>query len=215
MKYSEIVSGTVFGKLTVVRPVEKFDSQGRRIGTSECICACGTVVQVLNSSLRNGNTKSCGCSRIESIRKRCMTHGDGNRNCRLWRIWSAMKQRCYRPRYQHFKDYGGRGIIVCDEWLHDYSAFKEWACANGYDDTKSIDRINPDLNYDPSNCRWATVAEQQRNKRTNKKISVNGISLCVSEWAMRLGVSASSLYQFAHRGGNLEKRIKELKETRC
>lgn len=215
MKYSEIEPGTVFGKLTVVRPVDVRDSQGRRIGMSECRCSCGAVIQVRNSSLRNGNTKSCGCSRIESIRNRCTTHGDGNRNCRLWRIWSAMKQRCYRPRYQHFADYGGRGIRVCDEWIHNYAAFKKWACASGYDESKSIDRIDPNGNYEPSNCRWSDCKRQQRNKRSNCVITVNGISLCISAWSERLGVSSSMLYQLRHRGGDLCVRIRDLEAARC
>lgn len=126
-----------------------------------------------------------------------------------------MKQRCYRPKYEHFADYGGRGICVCDEWVHNYAAFRKWASQNGYDNGKSIDRIDPNGNYEPVNCRWVPLAEQQRNKRSNLMITVRGVTLCLSAWCKRLGVSQSSLYQFKYRGGNVEERIKELEAARC
>lgn len=215
MKYRPIKPGSVFGDLTVIEHVYLADDEGNHHHCSKCRCTCGNEIVVLNTSLRYGNTISCGCSRVKKIKQRCTTHGDGNRKVRLYRIWSAMKQRCYRPRYEHFADYGGRGIRVCDEWLHDYMAFKKWAYANGYDDSKSIDRIDPNGNYEPSNCRWANWTEQQRNKRSNCVITVNGISLSVSAWSERLGVSSSMLYQFRHRGGDLELRIRELEAAKC
>lgn len=126
-----------------------------------------------------------------------------------------MKNRCYRPSYVHFADYGGRGIEVCHEWVHDYPAFREWAVANGYDNAKTIDRIDQNGNYEPSNCRWASWKGQQRNRRSNVVITVNGMSLCIAAWSERLGVSSSSFYQFRHKGGNLEARIMEMEAARC
>lgn len=215
MKYKPINPGSVFGDLTVIEHVYLLDGTGGRKHCSRCRCICGNEVTVPNASLRCGNSRSCGCSRARQIKLRCTKHGDGNRKVRLYRIWSAMKQRCYRPRYAHFADYGGRGIEVCNEWKHDYQAFKKWACSNGYDDSKSIDRIDPNGNYEPSNCRWASQTEQQRNKRSNRVITVNGISLNISAWSERLGISSSMLYQFRHRGGDIEVRIRDLETARC
>ena len=86
-------------------------------------------------------------------------------NTRLYGIWRGIKRRCLNPNYHHFKNYGGRGITVCDEWLESFKSFYDWAMSNGYQDDLSIDRIDNDKGYDPSNCRWVTMAEQNKNKR--------------------------------------------------
>ena len=91
---------------------------------------------------------------------------------RLYRIWNCMHNRCYRKSYHAFNHYGGRGIEVCDEWLHDFQAFYDWAIANGYGDDLSIDRIDPNKNYSPDNCRWVTMAEQNKNKRAKNGFKI-------------------------------------------
>lgn len=90
-------------------------------------------------------------------------HGDSK--TKLYYVWAEMIQRCTNPKHRRFEDWGGRGIEVCDEWKNDYSAFKEWALENGYREGLTIDRINNDMGYSPDNCRWATVNEQNKNKR--------------------------------------------------
>lgn len=110
----------------------------------------------------------------------CKTHG--MRWSRLYNIWTQMHQRCTNPNLEHFDRYGGRGITVCDEWSK-FEAFKEWSMSNGYKDDLSIDRIDVNGNYEPINCRWSTETEQQRNKRTNRFIKINGESKTVAEWA--------------------------------
>lgn len=106
-------------------------------------------------------------------------HRHGLSNTRIYRIWQGMKKRCYNPRSVHYKDYGGRGITVCDEWKQSAEAFYKWAIANGYEDNLSIDRIDNDGNYEPSNCRWATSKQQANNMRDgsitrnrNRKINI-------------------------------------------
>jgi hypothetical protein len=102
-----------------------------------------------------------------------LTKHDGSRT-KLYKVWTSMKQRCHNSADAKFHHYGGRGIKVCDEWMHNFGAFFEWAMANGYDETAprgqcTIDRINNDGNYEPSNCRWTTMAEQNRNQRPRRK----------------------------------------------
>ena len=131
-----------------------------------CKCDCGNERIVSSKSLRNGMTKSCGCLNKEMTIERSTTHG--LTNCRLFRIWMNMKTRCYNPNYKQRKDYGGRGICICGEWLSAFKCFYEWSMAHGYSDELSIDRINNDGNYEPGNCRWATIMEQRHNQRNTK-----------------------------------------------
>lgn len=154
------LTGNKYGRLTVIC------SNGP--GTTGemtwlCRCECGNIRIVRGSNLRKGLTSSCGCMQKEAVRKANLIHGLCD--ARIHRIWSAMKQRCYNPNATCYRNYGGRGIKVCDEWLHDFLKFKSWAEAHGYNDTLTIDRINNDGNYEPSNCRWITRAEQNKNKR--------------------------------------------------
>jgi hypothetical protein len=121
----------------------------------KCQCNCGNFTYVRRDKLVNKNTKSCGCSR-----KKIM----GLSKTRLYCIWNHMKKRCFSKKAINYKYYGGRGIIVCDEWRSNFVSFYNWAMTNGYRDNLSIDRINNDGNYKPDNCRWATRSEQERNK---------------------------------------------------
>lgn len=112
---------------------------------------------------------------------------------RLFKIWSSMQERCYRPKHKHFKDYGGRGITVCDEWKANFLAFKEWAETNGYTDKLTLDRKDVEGNYTPENCRWATMKEQQNNRRNNHYVELNGISHTITEWSEILGIKKTTI----------------------
>ena len=128
-------------------------------------------------------------------------HGDARNNhiARLNRIWRLMKNRCRNPNSEAYKNYGGRNVTVCDEWL-DYAAFKEWALSHGYRDDLTIDRINNDLGYCPENCRWITREQQQSNKRTNKYYTIGNETHYLNEWARIYGVSASAMINRMKRG---------------
>ena len=113
---------------------------------------------------------------------------------RLYRIWKAMKDRCYRKSNKHYHRYGGRGITICQEWQNDFQAFYDWAMANGYSDKLTIDRINNDGNYESDNCRWITNALQQSNKNNCQLLNYNGKTQTLSEWARELGINRGTLW---------------------
>ena len=135
-----------------------------RYGIYEC-GFCGTEFKTCISSVKSGETKSCGCYNIKRSRESNTKHGLGY--TRLYKIWKNMKDRTFNPKCNYYLDYGGRGITICEEWL-DVQNFYTWAMANGYSDELSIDRINNDGNYCPENCRWTTQIIQSRNQRIRK-----------------------------------------------
>lgn len=183
MKYQ--LEGRRFGRLTVL---EKSDLRSGKKVLWRCLCDCGKEVLVITSNLTGGNTKSCGCLHNEGNRK---THGQCG--TRLYRIWKLMKARCYQESSRIYKYYGGRGITVCDEWQK-FEPFHEWAMANGYGDDLTIDRINVNGNYEPSNCRWATNEEQHNNTRRNVMLTYNGETMSLSQWAHRLNMPVETLW---------------------
>ena len=149
----------IYGRLTVTDRAENTLAGQTRWN---CLCNCGNTPTVNGADLKRGRSRSCGCLQVEITVNRLTTHG--YKHSRLYRIWQAMKTRCSRPSYSCYHRYGGRGICVCEEWKRSFVAFKDWALANGYSDNLSIDRINNNGNYEPANCRWATLVEQARNK---------------------------------------------------
>ena len=136
-----------------------------------CKCICGTQKVIQGSLLLNGGTKSCGCLHKERTSAVKTTHG--LRKSNLYPVWRSMKSRCYNPSNERYPDYGGRGIIFCDEWL-DFQLFHSWALANGYKKGLSIERKDNDGNYCPVNCKWATSTEQNNNRRDNIQVLYQG-----------------------------------------
>lgn len=136
------------------------------------------------SNLQSGSVKSCGCLHLEINRTilRTLNITHDKTNTKLYQVWSSMKQRCYHGNNKNYKHYGGRGIIMCDEWLNDFMNFYNWSMDNGYDDTLTIDRIDVNGNYEPSNCRWATMKQQNRNQRRTIYFTYNNETHCLKEW---------------------------------
>jgi len=179
MKY-DIKEGQRFGRLTIIKEVEHLrQPNGGYRRMFLCKCDCGNEKVVRLSSLMNGDTSSCGCYKKEvaSNAERC--HHESK--TRLYNCWQRIKNRCYRESNHNYKFYGARGIKVCDEWKDDYFKFKDWAITNGYQENLTIDRIDPNGNYEPSNCRWITQKEQTRNMRSNTIVDIKGVKFTLSE----------------------------------
>lgn len=152
-----------------------------------CVCDCGNKCVKLGVMLRSGRTKSCGCLHSETLSKRNKKYNVKYPR-RLYHSWHCMIERCEKEDNRYYYNYGGRGISVCEEW-HNFEVFATWALQNGYDESKTIDRINNDGNYCPENCKWSTKREQENNKRTNRKVEINGDVLNLSEWCEIFGIS--------------------------
>lgn len=150
-------------------------------------CHCGTERILALSVLRAGRSQSCGCRRAQLMQTQMTRHGDARRTeqggkTRLYGIWKAMKQRCGDPNSIGYADYGGRGITVCAEWIHAFPTFREWAQANGYDDSKSIDRRDNYAGYSPTNCQWSTAKHQANNRRTSRVLDAFGEQKSLADW---------------------------------
>jgi len=165
---TKTVAGQKFNNLTAIEPAGHED-YGRRKLLWKFQCDCGKEIITRVESVRAGGTKSCGCRKVKATRetgKANRKHGQSD--TRIYRIWNAMQTRCSNPKNCNFEYYGGRQISVCKEWLV-LDIFREWALANGYAENLTIDRYpDKDGNYEPTNCRWITIEDQQRNRRPRR-----------------------------------------------
>lgn len=189
--------GQRYGRYVVV-------STYRRIGTYRyfalCQCDCASERKyVPTASLRNGSAQSCGCLHKERVTK----HGAWGTP--LFRVWQGMMSRCYHVPDKRYKDYGGRGITVCDRW-HDVNAFIA-DTSEGYHRGLQIDRVDNNKGYFKENCRWATRSEQARNKRSNVNLTLNGETLCVAEWSRKLGIKYGTLIDRVYNGWSAERAL--------
>ena len=196
-----------FGRLVVVGI--RRERRGKRdMIIAHCRCNCGREKDVFWQALADGRVKSCGCLNRElaAMRGRESTKHGGSRT-RLYRIYSSMRERCYRPQHMHYANYGGRGIDVCPEWRGDFAAFREWAMSHGYADNLSIDRIDNDRGYSPDNCRWADAKTQCGNRRTCHMLTVDGQTHTLSEWARISGIKNSTIRERLKRGWSIERAL--------
>lgn len=171
------------------------------------MCACGNYTVVPSYRLRHGGVTSCGCHQHD----RNFCSKKAKNNPRLYRVYQSIRTRCYNPNNQNYYLYGGRGIKLCSEWLAFYN-FCDWALANGYNENAefgkcTIDRIDPDKDYSPSNCRWVSMREQNNNRRNNRKITYNGITRTAAEWARETGIKSGLICQRIDNGWAVEEAL--------
>lgn len=200
MSHKKEMIGKRFGRLVVIEECgHQVKLSGQKMVVYKCKCDCGNQKIAIGSKLRLGLIKSCGCLKAEQ-----RVHGA----CRLAHIWNNMKARCYNPKSTSYKRYGMRGISVCDEWKEDYSKFEKWALEHGYSKELTLDRIDPDGNYCPNNCRWATQKEQQNNRRNTIHITYQSETHTIPEWSIITGIPVGTLYGRYYRGWDDEKIVK-------
>lgn len=195
------LTGQKFGRLTVIGFAYK-----KLVGKNykyywNCLCECGTNCIVESYNLKSGTSKSCGCYRKSFRKKHNLTKS------RLYRIWRGIRTRCKNPKIKEYVRYGGRGIKVCDEWGNNFISFYNWAIENGYQDDLTIDRINNNNDYKPSNCRWVTMEEQSQNTKKVIKITYNNEAYSLSKWARIIGINRNTLYTRYKNGWNVEEML--------
>lgn len=192
--------GRKYNMLTVLREV--MPKSGRTMVL--CKCDCGEEAVALLSKIKRGEKKSCGCLRLIRLREKCVTHQRGGTPEHI--AWAAMIQRCTNPKEKSFKHYGGRGITVCDRWRKFENFFQDMgARPKGH----SIDRIDNGEGYYKENCRWATPAAQNRNKRTNWNIAFNGETKCLKDWAEEVGIHWQTIRSRLTMGWPAERALTE------
>ena len=185
------IAGQVYGRLLVIEQ-DGFVVRGsakKRLAAWKCLCNCGNTIRVAGASLRSGNTESCGCIARELTIKRNTTHGKSR--TKEYSSYLQMIKRCTDKNSEDYKDYGGRGIRVCDRWLESFENF--FQDMGERPDKHSLDRIDVDGNYSPENCRWADSLTQARNKRNNRWVEYNGRIYTVAELSQLLQIPYTTL----------------------
>jgi hypothetical protein len=188
------LTGKTFGKLKVIEMDRGYQSENGQFKW-RCECDCGNITYVTTRNLKSETTQSCGCIKYNpnSPYKTDIVYK------KLLIVWTGMKKRCNNPKYEHYNIYGGRGIVVCQEW-HSFKPFYEWALKSDYKIGLQIDRIDTNGNYEPSNCRWVTPKENSQNRRNNKYLTINGETKLISQWAKENGVTIKTLNDRIKRG---------------
>lgn len=181
------LTGKRYGRLTVLEKCE--NAKSKRLSW-KCVCDCGNITIVQGNNLRSGNTKSCGC----------FQEHHNMRKSKLYGVWNSMKNRCYNPNVTRYKNYGGRGIKVCDEWASSFSCFSKWAFESGYKEGLTIDRIDANGNYTPQNCRWVDIKSQQSNRTNNLLIEIDGETHTITEWGRISPVCRQTIYRRYKKG---------------
>ena len=200
MKFIDITNQK-FNMLTVL---EKSGHKNNRI-IWKCQCDCGKIIYENAIYLKNGRRKSCGCLNRQRLIQIATKHNLSK--TRVYKCWIAIKKRCFNSNCDIYPLYGGRGITMCDEWKNDFLSFYNWSMQNGYKDTLTIDRIDNNGNYEPSNCRWTNWITQNNNRRNNHLITYNDKTLSLSQWAKEYDINLSTFTNRIRRGWSIEKAL--------
>ena len=204
------LSGQQCGRLLVIKLAYKRARipKGGNIIYWNCLCSCGREVIINGDRLRLGRTQSCGCYRTELLKNKTGTkhHGyrHGKSRSRIAAAWQHMKQRCYNKNDQFYHRYGARGISVCERWMI-FDNF--YADMGDPPPGMTLERIDNNGNYEPNNCKWANMKEQNLNTSRNRLLTLNGETLPLSQWTKRLGVSKTTIHYRLAAGWDLEKAL--------
>lgn len=210
MRRVKNLTGQRFGKLVALRCVGK-DRHNNAVWL--CRCDCGCEKEIVSRALVSGSSRSCGCLETgKFINGKPHRHGGSGE--RLYRVWGDMRNRCYDKNRKCYPSYGGRGIKVCDEWLHDYAAFREWAMRSGYDPNAprgacTLDRIDNDGDYCPENCRWVSMDVQRWNKHDSWKLEYKGKVINLREASLVAGITENTIRCRIKRGWSVERAIEQ------
>jgi len=196
--------GNKFNRLFVNERVQN-NKHGKAM--FRCTCECGNIVDVESSRVKNGHTKSCGCLQKERARYAVMAHSTthGMSGTPTFTSWTSMRNRCYRVKDKEYANYGGRGIVVCDEWRNSFQKFYE--DLGERPEGSSLDRIDTDGGYTPQNCKWSTPKEQAQNRRGTQFISFNGMTKCVAEWERFVGLGRNCIGRRLKAGWDIERAL--------
>ena len=195
MAHPKDIAGEKFGKLLAISQEEKRSASGSVMW--KCVCDCGNTPVISGSSLRSGNSKSCGCAKYGNTVKH--GHSRAGKVSSEYSIWVSMKQRCENPNNKNYARYGGRGITICERW----NSFENFASDMGSRPTTkhSVDRIDNNGPYSPWNCRWATSKTQGANMRNNIIVTLDGETMCLAEAVKKRGQNYYVVYSRMRRGG--------------
>lgn len=189
--YYKDLAGEKFSRLKVIKYAYTRNKRAYWL----CECVCGNTKVVSTTDLKTGNTQSCGCLKHERVKTfySNLNKTHGMKGTKIYSKWLSMKARCYKKSCKGYKNYGGRGIKVCDDWKNSFITFYEWAIKNGYQDNLTIERIDVNGNYEPDNCKWITNTEQQNNKKNNTYIIYNGDKHTIAEWSRIMGINKNTI----------------------
>lgn len=207
MKKIEINSGDKFGKWTIIEEIAPkiISKKPRRM--FRCKCECGNIGEVQLACLRNGHSTSCGCEQKKRASETQTKHGLAEKHP-LYCTWKNMKKRCNNPNTSEYKNYGGRGISVCESWSNNFQEFYNWAINSGWSKELTIDRIDTNGNYCPENCRWATIEVQLNNTTKNHYIEYNGETYTLSTLAKYLNIPYNIVrYRLSNCKWNIEQLL--------
>ncbi|MEC1716608.1 hypothetical protein [Schinkia azotoformans] len=202
--------GKKFGMLLVLEKRYKPEAKYKYYWL--CKCDCGKIKEIRNDQLGR-STVSCGCynKSLNQTKIADATRTHGMTDTKLYSMWRDLRNRCYNKNVDRYQNYGGRGITVCNEWKEAFEPFMEWAFSNGYKEGLTIDRIDVNGNYEPSNCRFISKKAQMRNKTSNVMINYYGNTICIKELSEITGLNDKMLYARYYRGDRGERLWREPK----
>jgi hypothetical protein len=212
MPEKTLTSEFPFGKLKILKSTPAYhDETGYHRATSLCLCECGNITEVIQKHLKSGNTRSCGCLQRSKASARLFKHGKSNKRSPIYSTWRGMMDRCYYPKHRWFSNYGGRGITVCERWK---SFTNFWKDMGERPDGRCIERIDNNKGYEPGNCRWATRAEQNRNSRRNRILTVLGVTNCFTDLCAFFGIKRATVYKRLQRGMTVDRAFTDTTRSR-